>query len=257
MKSWAYKGLTLVSLSLMILLLISSSVWSVGDKSLVLYYPLDGDTKDASQNSNDGEIQGKSKWVDGKFGAKALHLDPNAWIGIIPSDSLHGDFFIEEFSLSVWIKPNFEGSAWEHIWRSLPGGSGHDTLFLNTDQGLVSWRGRVGGTWTVMCQTDGGLIEKNKWYNVAVTSDKKKFRIYLDGKEVKDADYQETDGKIAEYRIGGSGGETYAGVMDEVVVFLRTLDKNEIAGIQEGMEVFLAAEPQGKLTTVWGDIKRQ
>jgi hypothetical protein len=40
-------------------------------------------------------------------------------------------------------------------------------------------------------------------------------------------------------------------------VFLRTLDKNEIAGIQEGMEVFLAAEPQGKLTTVWGDIKRQ
>ena len=90
-----------------------------------------------------------------------------------------------------------------------------------------------------------------------MTSDKKKFRIYLDGKEVKDADYQETDGKIAEYRIGGSGGETYAGVMDEVVVFLRTLDKNEITGIQEGMEVFLAAEPQGKLTTVWGEIKQK
>ena len=252
MKSWAYKGLTLVSLSLMILLLISASVWSAGDKSLVLYYPLDGDTKDASQNSNDGEIQGKSKWVDGKFGAKALHLDPDAWIGITPSDSLNGDIFIEEFSLSAWIKPNFEGSAWEHIWRSLPTGSGHNTLFINKDSGLISWRGMVGGGWTVMCQTDGGLIKEGKWYNIALTSDKKKFRIYLDGKEVK-----ETDGKIAEYRIGGSGGETYAGVMDEVVVFLRTLDKNEIAGIQEGMEVFLAAEPQGKLTTVWGDIKRQ
>ena len=257
MESWTCQDLKLVLLSLMILLVISVSAWSADDKSLVLYYPLDGDTKDATKNANHGEIQGKSRWVDGKFGAKALDLDPNAWIGIIPSDSLHGDFFIEEFSLSVWIKPNFEGSAWEHIWRSLPGGSGHDTLFLNTDQGLVSWRGRVGGTWTVMCQTDGGLIKEGKWYNVTVTSDKKKFRIYLDGKEVKDADYQETDGKITEYRIGGSGGETYAGVMDEVVVFLRTLDQNEIAGIQEGMEVFLAAEPQGKLTTVWGDIKQQ
>lgn len=257
MISWTCQGLKLVSLSLMILLLISVSVWSVDDKSLVLYYPLDGDTKDATKNANDGEIQGKSKWVDGKFGAKAIDLDPNAWIGITPSDSLDGDFFIEEFSLSVWIKPNFEGSGWEHIWRSLPVASGHNTLFINKDQGLISWRGIVDGGWTVMCQTDAGLIEKNKWYNITLTSDKKKFRIYLDGEEVKNADHKVTGGKIAEYRIGGSGGETYAGVMDDAAIFSRMLDKNEIAEIQEGMEVFLAAEPQGKLTTVWGDIKQQ
>ena len=256
-KSWVCRGLKLISLSLMILLLISVSVWSADDKSLVLYYPLDGDTKDSSGNDNHGEIQGKSKWVNGKFGAKAVDLEPNAWIGITPSDSLNGDIFMEEFSLSAWIKPNFEGSAWEHIWRSLPTGSGHNTLFINKDSGLISWRGMVGGGWTVMCETDGGLIKEGKWYNIALTSDKKKFRIYIDGKEVKDADYKETDGKITEYRIGGSGGETYAGVMDDVVVFLRTLDEDEIVGIQEGMEVFLAAEPQGKLTTVWGDIKQQ
>ena len=257
MKSWAYKGLTLVSLSLMILLLISASVWSAGDKSLVLYYPLDGDTKDASQNSNDGEIQGKSKWVDGKFGAKALHLDPDAWIGITPSDSLNGDFLQGEFSISAWINPNFLGSAWEHIWRSLPIPNGCDTLFINKDLGVISWRGFVGANWTVICQTDGGLIKKDKWYNVTVTSDKKKFRIYLDGKEVKNAAHQETAGKNTIYSFGGRGGETYAGVMDDAGVFLRALDKDEVTGIQEGMEVFLAAEPQGKLTTVWGEIKQK
>ena len=85
MISWTDQGLKLVSLSLMILLLVSVSVWSANDKSLVLYYPLDGDTKDASQNANDGEIQGKSKWVDGKFGAKAIDLDPNAWINLFAS----------------------------------------------------------------------------------------------------------------------------------------------------------------------------
>lgn len=57
--------------------------------------------------------------------------------------------------------------------------------------------------------------------------------------------------------MGGQGNETYAGVMDEAAIFSRTLDKNEVTEIQNGMEVFLAAEPQGKLTTVWGDIKQQ
>ena len=68
MKSRVCQSLKLVSSSLMILLLISVVVWSADDKSLVLYYPLDGDTEDATKNANDGEIQGKSKWVDGKFG---------------------------------------------------------------------------------------------------------------------------------------------------------------------------------------------
>ena len=222
---------------------------------LVAYYPLDGDAKD-KKNGNHGKIEGKSKWVDGKFG-KAIDLDPKSFINIPASKTLHGDLFVNAFTLSAWIKPNFKGSAWEHIWRSLPTGSGHNTLFINKDSGLVSWRGMVDGGWTVMCQTDAGLIEKNKWYNITLTSDKKKFRIYLDGEEVKNADHKVTGGKIAEYRIGGSGGETYAGVMDDAAIFSRMLDKNEIAEIQEGMEVFLAAEPQGKLTTVWGDIKQQ
>jgi len=130
----------------MILLLISVSVWSADDKSLVLYYPLDGDTKDSSENDNHGEIQGKSKWVNGKFGAKAVDLEPNAWIGITPSDSLNGDIFMEEFSLSAWIKPNFEGSAWEHIWRSLPaGGSGHNTLIYK--QGFRAYLLAGDGWW--------------------------------------------------------------------------------------------------------------
>ena len=66
-----------------------------------------------------------------------------------------------------------------------------------------------------------------------------------------------TGGKNAEYHLGGQGNETYAGVMDEAAIFSRTLDKNEVTEIQNGMEVFLAAEPQVKLTTVWGHIKQQ
>ena len=57
------------------------------------------------------------------------------------------------------------------------------------------------------CQTDGKLIQKDKWYNVTVTSDKKKFRIYLDGAKVKETDHKVTDGRIEAYHLGGEGGD--------------------------------------------------
>ena len=90
-----------------------------------------------------------------------------------------------------------------------------------------------------------------------VITNKKKFRIYLDGKEVKNAAYQETAEKNTIYSFGGRCNETYADVMDDAVVFLRALNKDEVTGIQEGTEVFLAAEPQRKLTTIWGEIKQK
>ena len=139
----------------------------------------------------------------------------------------------------------------------MPGASGHNTLFLNSAQGLFSFRGVVGG-WTILCQTDGGLVKKNTWYQVTLTSDTKKFRIYLNGKLEKEADYQKTAGKIAEFRIGGSGGETYSGLIDDVAFYRRALGKNEIESITEsGMEAFLSVDPKRKLTVSWSRIKTE
>ncbi len=226
---------------------------------LVAYYPLDGDAKD-KKNGNHGKIEGKSKWVDGKFG-KAIDLDPKSFINIPASKTLHGDLFVNAFTLSAWIKPNFKGSAWEHIWRSLPTGSGHNTLFINKDSGLVSWRGMVGGGWTVMCQTDGGLIEENKWYNVTMTSDKKKFRIYLNGSKVKETDHKVTDGGIETYHLGGEGGETYAGLMDDAAVFSGAMEESTISKIQKdsiGAVVMsdTSVDSKAKLATTWANLKR-
>jgi hypothetical protein len=56
--------------------------------------------------------------------------------------------------------------------------------------------------------------------------------------------------------LGGTGGETFAGAIDDVGVFSRALDEKEIILLQDGVEAFLAVEPQGKLTTTWGTLKR-
>ena len=237
-------------------LLMSATLGMTGeDPDLVAYYPFDGNPEDATGNDNHGEITGGSKWVKGKFG-DALELDAAAYVEMQASDSLHGDLFkADPFTISAWINPNFEGTTWEHIWRSLPSGVGHNTLFINKDQGLISWRGRVGG-WTVLCQSDGGIVEADKWMHVAVTGDGDKFKIYADGEIVAETDFQETDGGNVTYRMGGSGGETFAGIMDDYAVFSRDLDADEINSIMEGVEAFLPVEPRGKLATQWADLKR-
>ena len=235
----------------------SLSGWSVeADKDLILYYPLDKDTSDASGKKNSGELKDKVSFEKGKFG-KAIKLIPDQPILLELSDSLHGDIFLEPFSYTLWIKPDFKGTTWEHLWRSLPSAAGHNTLFINKDQGLVSYRGRVGG-WTTLCQTDGGLIKKDTWANITLTSDTKKFKIYIDGDLKKETDYKKTDGKNAEYRIGGSGGETYAGLVDEVAFYARALSEAEIKSIAKvGMGVFLAVGAKGKLTRNWAKIKTE
>ena len=128
-------------------------------------------------------------------------------------------------------------------------------MFINKDQGLISWRGRAGG-WTVLCETDPGIVEADKWLHIAVTGDGDKFKIYADGEMVVENDFQETGGANVTYRIGGSGGETFAGLMDDYAVFSRALDADEISLIMEGVETFLPVEPKGKLATQWADLKR-
>ena len=85
------------------------------DPDLVAYFPFNGNPEDASGNDNHGTIVGDSKWDKGKFG-NAIHLAPTAYVELQVSDSLHGDIFkTDPFTLSVWIQPDFTGSAWEHI----------------------------------------------------------------------------------------------------------------------------------------------
>ena len=174
------------------------------------------------------------------------------------SDSLHGDIFkTDPFTISAWINPNFEGTTDGNISGGVYRPVLPDTILssINKDQGLISWRGQVGG-WTVLCQSEGGIVEADKWMHVLVQSDGDKFRIYADGEKVAETDFQETRGENVTYHLGGEGGETFAGLMDDYAVFTRALDEDEIGLIMESVETFLPVEPKGKLATQWADLKR-
>lgn len=246
------KQLLCLLISSVLLMCLISGV--TAEDALVAYYSFDGDAEDSSGNENHGEIIGGSNWDKGEFG-DAIHLDVGAHVEMMVTESLHGDLFkTDPFTLSVWINPTFEGGEWQQIWRSLPTAAGHNTLFVNTVQGLLSWRGQVAG-WTVLCQTDAGQIKKDEWSHAVVQSDGKNYRIYINGELAKETDFQETIGANETYRLGGEGGEGYGGAIDDAAVFSRHLSENEIAALGDGLDAFLSVEPNDKLTTRWGKIK--
>ncbi len=224
------------------------------EDALGAYYSFDGDAEDSSGNENHGVIKGGSNWDNGEF-KEAIHLDVGTHVEMTVFDTLHGDLFkTDPFTISVWINPTFEGGEWQHIWRSLPGDAGHNTLFVNSVQGLLSWRGQVGG-WTILCETDGGEIKQGEWSHAVVQSDGKKFRIYVNGKLAKETDFQETRGANTTYRLGGEGGEGYGGAIDDAVILSRALNEDEINALGDGFDEFLSVEAKGKLATRWGQIK--
>ena len=222
-----------------------------GAADLVAYYPFDGNTQDVSGNGNHGQIvenTGTTDYVEGIFGdAIAFHDD--AFVEMETSDSLHGDLFkTDPFTLAVWIYAE-TGFAYEHIWRSYPLESGHNTLFIFYQDGIISWRANIDGKWSWrdLCETDPGVFEAETWLHIAVTNDGEQFRIYADGEKVAETDFKETDGGNALYQIGdfNSGSSI---IIDDYAVFSKALNEEEINLIMNiGVAQFLQTTPSGDI----------
>ncbi len=229
--------------------------------SPVLYFSFENITgktvKDDSGNGNDGEIMG-AKQTDGKEG-KGLELAAGDNVEIESSDSLHPDLFQRNFTLAMWINPTRSGDEWQQLWRSRHTDN-HTTLFINNN-GTLSWRGDVSESWTVLCEAPDADPPAGQWTHVAVTSDMKKFRLYVNAEQKQGGDWQKMDGENDTYYLGwgtASASERYAGKFDEVVLFPEFLNKDDLNILMtQGVKRFSAVTSSGKLTMTWGMLKIQ
>jgi hypothetical protein len=250
-----------VLIAILFVMFLSTSGWSQ-HKSLLLALLFDEGTgdvaKDASRYGNNGNLIEGPKWVEGKKG-KALFFEEGNYVEIKSSKSLHEDIFKVPFTLLAWIKPTLTGDTWQHILRSVGEliVTGNDTLFVNTD-GRLSWRGYVGGIWTVMCETAPGLVNADQWTHVTVVGDRKIFKIFVNGKEKKEDAFQETVGGIEKFCIGFDGrqwSEKFSGVIDEFLLVSMALLEREIKEVMEGASILLPVHAKTNLTTTWGALK--
>ena len=103
-------------------------------------------------------------------------------------------------------------------------------------------------------------MQDGTWHHVAGTYDGKNTRIYLDGVKLSDGplelDFLGTNDQ--DLRIGCVKGKPHytftEGVIDEVAIWSRALNENEIRNAMRG--ALFAVLPTDKVTTTWSNLKR-
>lgn len=207
------------------------------------------DVHDTSGFGNDGVIEGKSDWVEGKYG-KALNFDGATHVTVPNAKPLSE--LTHPMSVGLWINPSAVGG-----WRSIvemDGNAGWKIGLHSTGDVVV---------WTTYHVQDFGAatpILADEWIHMAATWDGSEALIYVNG---------ELDAAVAGGGVIDVSGEPsldigfrrtsqsswYEGIIDEVFIFNEVISEDEIKDYMKGFKDVLAVEPGGKLTSKWGELK--
>ena len=138
-------------------------------------------------------------------------------------------------------------------------------------QGIVStWQWAAGkvhfkfeGNQIQVHKNDGVKIrlnaETDTWYHIIYTSNTKdnELKLYVDGELVDEGNAGATPENMQERRIGSEhDGRFLIGMMDNVRIYDRILEEEEVVQNFESQSDQLPVEPAGKLSTTWGTLKR-
>ena len=222
----------------------------------------------------EGTIVGSDSWVDGKRGT-AVELDPDDG----ETDFVRMD---DEALFDLEIDDSFTFAAWVNL--EAKGAGDHFIIAKEENQGnyrgpylLVYPAGSVPGM-LLTSTTNNQLWTSGKtpvidgdWHHIAGSHDgtvggtPDAIRIWVDGKpdEVNVTRDDLNEGSILNdtpVTIGcrDVGGVPAKGAIDEVVIVKRVLTDHEVASLAEdGLERFLAVNPQRRLALMWGDLKSE
>ncbi len=234
-------------------------------KGLVAYWSLDastikGDTVKDIVGKNDGVIKGKPKQVTGKIN-EAFEFDGTNSVDIDGTEDLNFNGK-DELTVSAWINPKNA----EPVVGVVAGCCG--TIIAQRD--ASGWALRFDGRNAnsefefIVCpgwQGDGGFgatknsVKPGEWHYLTGVVAKKFMRVYLDKEMVIEGPFS---GPITsngpETEIGHASDGGFIGIIDEVAIYNRALDENEIIQNYESKR-FFAVKSKDKLTTCWGEIK--
>ncbi len=195
---------------------------------------------------NDAELVGKLKFVEGATGGtgEAMEFEGKADNYVKIPDM--GDF--EFVSIECYaLEGQFGGiqgivSTW--LWAA----------------GKVHFK--FEGNQIQVHKNDGVKIrlaaETDTWYHIIYTSNTKddELKLYVDGELVDEGKAGGTPENMQERRIGSEhDGRYLIGMMDNVRIYDRILEEDEVKQNFESKSDQLPVEPAGKLSTTWGYLK--
>ncbi|MBN2181675.1 MAG: LamG domain-containing protein, partial [Sedimentisphaerales bacterium] len=195
-----------------------------GTDNLVAYYPLDGDTLDASGNGLDGTIMGDPNFVEGIIGM-GLQLD-----GVDDYvDCGNNPLFdiTEQITLATWVNVNDFGNGQHNPWVS-KGDHSYCLKGCRTGNAIEFDVYESGWKWI---NAEVGAIN-NEWHHAAGTFDGAQLKVYLDGELISTKDVAPGIAtSVHNVAIGTNteaSGRFSEGIQDEVRIYNRALTAEEI-----------------------------
>ena len=176
-----------------------------------------GEVKDASGNGSNGTSQNGVTTGVGKFGSGGVFDGTDDEVDIASNSTFTS---LSSLTLSVWVK----ATAWSGI-REL----------VKKDQNY--WlRSDNGSTGTFMVQSPirntvaFTLPSTGVWHHIIGTYDGVNMSVYIDGDFQASTAQTGTTGTSSDgIQIGGANAERFAGTMDEVRVYNKSLSGNEVS----------------------------
>jgi hypothetical protein len=268
-KFWLVNCLTL---SMLILFPFFSFSGELKEK-LIAYWSFDkgsdDEVTDDSGNGRNGTIVGP-KWAGGKFGS-ALEFDGvDDYVDLAKTSATLFDG-IAEFTITAWVKPVHKNTNdWPAILQKYQGSVWNDMPWVGYYESKDQWAWEITTDKAENVYRETGIkVNFDVFSYVAFRVDipDKLSKFYLNGKMEDEFKMDISGTKMSSNPDGGSskisigairyaGGNNWLGIIDELRIWSRILDADEI---KKNMETegkqLLAIERKGKLTTTWGGIK--
>lgn len=224
-----------------------------------------------SAGTNHGQIEGGVERVAGKIGKGLQFNGKDGFVEIPDSDSLH---LPDAITVAAWMNVTSGGNHAAICWKGNMVGWGPNFSWrvATTSDTNMTW-GRCNAGTEGWFATDN-VISTGTWYHVALMGDGTQMWAFVNGEDVTGLSgqggmntpgpYQVFEGQPVEIGVGRgvdgqAGNDTYFnGIIDEVLIYDRMLDEDELQQLVEGASVAseLAVDPAAKLTTTWANIKR-
>lgn len=228
---------------------------AIQDKSLVLYFPFEegsgNATKDLSGNGNTGTTK-NAEWIkDGKKG-KAIFFDgKSSYVEVADSKSLDMD---EGITIEAWINAeSFPGDYPRIVMKGY--GTAYELDAKNTSS--IDWEANV-GAWHE-CNSGNNTIKLKQWHHIAGTFDGKAMKIFIDGAEKIACAYAGKLGITTDIlQIGAytpKNAVCFNGIIDEVAIYNKALNLSEIQKDMADGVFPLAVNALDKLAVTWGHVK--
>jgi hypothetical protein len=196
---------------------------------LVAWYPLDGDAKDYSGNSNNGVLLNSPQYVNGKFG-KGLSLNNTSSQGLQVNSVSYP--LTNAFSVSLWFNPNPTQPGYARLFELA--GSGK-LINLQNSGGIYFRIDTSGGSNQSGCNAGTGIV--GQWNNLVGTIASNGTTIcYLNGKQVSTALVNIGTGlaNSGTLYVGTAEGTGLNGYIDDFRIYNHALSQVEVTSIYAG-----------------------